>query len=533
MLSALCESIKPERGSLATSAGIKFRRPHQMDQWREGLRSLRAGAVALAMIRLVLRTDAEPKVLSDLNLAHKGTVAVDTAFLNRAPQSEAVQAFFAAARKAFGENPKARFADLAQIRQAAEDQGLTHLGGPMLGVLSPDGLHIWVRTLKPAQVTVRVETPEGERRFGPAVSTAESDLTAIVCVTGLKPGLRYPYRVLVDDMPITMPDHAVLAPACPAPAAAQIKIAFGADFHKSGLWNRPLLDQIRKRGSSAMLLLGDSAVDDRDSDVGLHRADYLLRDLSPAWQELAASVAVYATWDDHDYFNNDKSGIPPGATAADRAAVRSVWQQSWNNPACGFEDQGQGIFFRTRIGPCDLIMLDTRFFRSAERSDDAFLGKDQSRWLVDQLADCTGPFVILTSGTMWSDNISAGKDSWGKWDPAGRERLFDLIEKQRIGGVLLLSGDRHGARVLRIPRPSGFVFYEFELGSLGAHAGPPERGTSPEQQLFGLTGEAAFGEFSFDTAAADPTVTMRVVSDSGQELYQLTLRRSQLMPGVD
>lgn len=66
---------------------------------------------------------------------------------------------------------------------------------------------------------------------------------------------------------------------------------------------------------------------------------------------------------------------PPGATAAERAAVRSVWQQSCNNPACGFEDQGQGVFFRARIG-----------------------------------------------------------------------------------GVILFSGDRHGARVLRIPRPSGFSF---------------------------------------------------------------------------
>jgi len=34
----------------------------------------------------------------------------------------------------------------------------------------------------------------------------------------------------------------------------------------------------------------------------------------PAWQRIAVSVPVYATWDDHDYFNNDKWGLPKGYT---------------------------------------------------------------------------------------------------------------------------------------------------------------------------------------------------------------------------
>jgi len=81
-------------------------------------------------------------------------------------------------------------------------------------------------------------------------------------------------------------------------------------------------------------------------------------------------------------------------------------------------------------------------------------------WLKTQLMDCKGPFIILSSGTRWSDYVSNGKDSWGRFDPAGREKIFQLIEDQQIGGVLLISGDRHGARRFRIPRPSGFESYE-------------------------------------------------------------------------
>jgi hypothetical protein len=73
----------------------------------------------------------------------------------------------------------------------------------------------------------------------------------------------------------------------------------------------------------------------------------------------------------------------------------------------------------------------------------------------------------------------------------------------------------------------------FELGSLGAYKGPGAMGSQPEQQPFGLIELAAFGEFSFDTTVADPTVTMRVVNDDGKELYRLSLARSQLMPSAD
>lgn len=466
----------------------------------------------------------------NLNAAHRGTPEVDEALLELSHPSESVRAFFAGARKEFGAHPRASFAELPAIRAAAERHGIALLGGPMLGALSSEGAKVWVRTVKPAQVSVVVQTSGGERAFGPVASSVESDLTAVLPVTGLGPECRYPYRVLVDGEPVPMPEGAAITTAPASGEPSRMTIAFGADFHKTGLWNRALLDHIRASNPSALLLLGDNAVDDRDDKVGLHRCDYLLRDLSPAWGELTASVPVYATWDDHDYFNNDRSGIPPRFTAADRTAVRQVWTQSWNNPSYGFSERREGIFFHTRIGPCDVIMLDTRFFRSSPREPDCFLGAEQMRWLADELAACTAPFVILTSGTMWSDYVSAGKDSWGVWDPEGRERILSLIEERRIGGVLLLSGDRHGARVMRIPRPSGFVFHEFELGSLGAHPGPAAMGKEPEQQPFGVIKEALFGQFTSDTTVEDPTVTVRIVDEAGGERYRLTLARSEMTP---
>ncbi len=467
---------------------------------------------------------------TELQKAHKGTFEIDTEFLNRAPQSESVKAFLAASHRALEAAPKAALTDVPEIREAAEKNNITHLGGPMLGCLSADGVQVWLRTVKPAQVTILVKLPGEERRFGPVGSTIESDLTVVVPVTGLKPATHYSYSVLIDGKPIIMPaDAAITTAPAPGPVTG-MKIAFGADFHKSGLWHPELMEQIQSRGNIATLLLGDLAADDRENRVGLHRSDYLLRDLSPYWQQLAASVPIYATWDDHDYFNNDLSGIPPKFTAADRRAVRTVWQQSWNNPSSGFDPKKEGIFFRTRIGPCDVIMLDTRSCRTTAGEANSYLGETQMRWLDEQLLACKGPFIILSSGTMWSDYVSNGKDSWGTWDTAAREHIYATIEKNKIGGVLLLSGDRHGCRVMKIPRPSGLTYYEFEMGSLGAHEGPDAFGNRKDLQPFGMVNNFTFGEFTFDTVAADPTVTFRAVEGDGNELYKLSLTRSQLTP---
>ena len=459
-------------------------------------------------------------------------------------KSLAINELYSAIYERLDKSDRATFAEAMQtpdIQERCKQMGVAHLGGPMLGCLEPDGVKIWLRTVKPAKVTVEVELKGKTQTFGPVNSTVESDLTAVVPVTGLTPNMTYPYRVFVDGKPIKIPEHAAIRTP-PADAEDQTRIAFGTCPHRKGLGNTKLAEQIRAFNPHAMLAYGDIAVQDRRGHLGLHRADYVLRDFHPPWNDLACAIPIYASWDDHDYSFNDGFGLKGGLTEEDRRGIRQVFKQNWNNPYYGLGDKGGGIFTHTRVGCCDIIMTDNRYFRKSvsmrefrksgktgKKND--FLGAEQMEWLKKTLLACKGPFIIITCGTMWDDVAAKGKDSWGIWDPEGREEIFQLIEKNKIKGVLFLSGDRHGARIFRIPRPAGHDFYEFEVATLGGRRSitPPKR---PEwkTQLYGRQSIYAYGQFIFDTAGEEPTVTHRLVGEDGKILFELKLTRGQLTP---
>ena len=535
-LATAVQELEPPRTGVVGNEAPLHCLPYKPRRW-----SIRIGKNISAQVRLltwlaqvvvVLAAENEPRAARDpenIPRAKRGRAGYYLAIVERwRGVSEADKRFCAAAFRVLESQPDASYADLAADGEVAtllqKDQRLL-LGGPMLGAVSSEGARVWVRTARPAKVEIAVKTDGTEKTFGPVTTSRETDLAAVVTVTGLKPGGSYPYDVLIDGQRVTPPHEAAITPV--ATDARQARIAFGADYHVGGLGNLKLAEAILQRRPAALLLLGDIAVQDEGRHRGNMRCGYLARDISPAWRKLVANIPVYATWDDHDYLGNDQFGLPRGYSEQDRRHVWEVFRHAWNNPSYGLGEQGGGLFFRTRIGPCDVIMLDTRYFRSRGN----FLGTEQYKWLEDQLLQCNGPFVIISSGTMWSDYVSGGKDSWGVYDPQGRERIFSLIEKHRIGGVLLISGDRHGARGFRIPRPSGFNFYEFEVGCLGRQGGPPISDPAWKNvQLFGVEKVAAFGEFAFDAARDDPTVTFRLIDEDGATRYEVTITRSQLTP---
>ena len=236
-----------------------------------------------------------------------------------------------------------------------------------------------------------------------------------------------------------------------------------------------------------------------------------------------ANVPVYATWDDHDYWGNDTSGtLTNNKKPIDVEGLRKSWKRHWNNPQRDVDREG--IYFETQIGPVHYIALDTRSCRLNEQRGklNCFLGPEQMRWLKDQISNSTARFIIISSGTMWTDHISKGKDSWGTWDIEGREAIFNEIDQKKDAAVMLLSGDRHGARGFTIPRPNGKTIYEFEVGTLGGVPGPSAFANDCDVQLFGLPSRSwAFGEFTFKKRSSGLEAVFRLINEKGEVFKQL------------
>ncbi|MDF7800159.1 alkaline phosphatase D family protein [Pontiellaceae bacterium B1224] len=458
----------------------------------------------------------DPRFVS-LKEAHQGTLEIDLRIMNQfQTQPQDVQDFYTRCRVAFtGRNPD------VELPKICREFKRRTLGGPMLGQLSTDSVAVWVHLPEPEAISVEVVPTAGGK---PAVFKAEkSERVVSVLCDGLSADREYHYAVLNSKKQKLGAGTFTTAPA--KLSADPFKIAFGTCFHKIGLHRPELMSLIKERDNRAMLILGDSALDGRRDRYGEVYSDYLLRNLSPAWQKMSTNVPIYSAWDDHDYWGDDMGGkTTKQGSPINVDWVRAKWNEQWNNPE---RDGGRaGIYFDTQIGPVHAIVLDTRSCRvNDERGKkNSYLGKEQMDWLKKTLKKSTAPFILLTSGTMWGDHISNGKDSWGTWDTDGREEVFQCIDAKEGSQVILLSGDRHGARGYAHPRPNGKKIYELEAATMGGVPGPGAYGKDRNEQLFGYPGGTwAFGEFTFEQKNGKPLATFRLIGVDGREMETITL----------
>ncbi|MEM0965868.1 MAG: alkaline phosphatase D family protein [Verrucomicrobiota bacterium] len=471
----------------------------------------------------------EPTESSVPRDVRKGSLEMDTWIMdNYGLAQNDRRDLYLGAREYLSASRDARLSD-SEVVSMAQDMGISLISGPLLGDLTTEGVSIWMRPSIADDLTILVIGENEDPKYYP-VMVEQLGRPVRTQIDNLKEASSYTYAIVASDSEVVARGSFKTAPR--NDTDSQLRITFGADFHKIGLHNPNLFSQISRRDPLAMFFYGDIAADGRRSNFNMIEADYLLRDTSGPWANFVANTPVYTSWDDWDYFANDRSGLDRHITAEIRQNLREIWNANWNSPV--ERPRREGIFFKTRLGPVEYFMLDTRSCRETGRKGGfrSFLGEEQHEWLKLGLLGSTAPFKVISSGTMWSDYVSDGKDSWGVWDKEGREDIFSFIEEKGIGGVLLVSGDRHGARGFRIPRKNDFGFFEFGVGSLGGIKGPDALVKDCSEQFFGYTGSEiiAFGEFTFDPGRPDPEVTFRLISDHGVILEEVKISLSQITP---
>lgn len=273
-------------------------------------------------------------------------------------------------------------------------------------------------------------------------------------------------------------DAAAVAPL-PDGGAVIERIAFGscADQRQP----QPFWTAIAEARPQVMVMLGDNVYGDVSSaEMAELRAAYTALAAQPGFQRLRAEVPFLAVWDDHDYGVNDGGGDFPY-----RQQSETLFRQFWAPPASGGSAGIGGLYQAYHFGPpgrrVQLILLDTRSFRSALKPTDqrgapgrerylpdadpnkTMLGEAQWQWLEARLREPADLRLIVSSIQVLAD--SHGWERWGNL-PLERDRLFRLIGDTAAAGVVLISGDRHFGALYRRADALPYPLYEMTASSL-------------------------------------------------------------------
>jgi alkaline phosphatase D len=398
--------------------------------------------------------------------------------------------------------------------------------GPMVGAVTDTSARFWVRTDKEAGVEVRVRPAEAGADAAPVVvkgrTTAADDYTAVLEATGLKPETAYTYTVQVVGQKIAKPALTFRTfPKAGAPARFKVVFGGGAGYtppHEH-MWNT-----IAEQTPLALLMLGDNVYIDTPKVRATQRYCYYRRQSRLQWRRLVGVTAVFSIYDDHDFGDND---CIPGPDIEAPPWKREVWEvftQNWVNPSYGGGPEQPGCWYTFSIGDVDVFMLDCRYYRTLKSDPPTMLGPVQKAWLKRELAKSKGTFKVLASSVPWAYGSKPGsKDPWQGYKEE-RKELFDCLAEHKADGVLLISADRHRSDYWKIERPGAYDLYEFESSRLtNIHRHGVMKGS-----IYGYNKTCSFGLLEFDTTAADPTVTYRIITIDGEVDHTFQLKRSQL-----
>ncbi len=411
------------------------------------------------------------------------------------------------------------------------------LSGPMLGAVEPDRMRLWVELTRPATLQLELS-----REGGPWEAAESADgswdlevgrLRGQALFVGLQPATAYRYRLRAEgDL---LPQQGEQAFRTPPPEGEweNLTIGFGSC---AGDWGpdptQPIFRTIAGFAPTLFLWLGDNVYFDRYAveweDPARMEERWRVQRAMPSLQELLADSSNLSIWDDHDYGPDNSD-----ATYPLRFESLRLFTSYWANPGAGGPGE-DGIWYSFRRGQVEFFMLDTRFDRSpdAAPTDDRkqMLSPAQWDWLERGLRASDAVFKVVVSGNQVLADYHRF-ETWGMY-PRDRQRLYALIREEGIGGVVLLSGDRHLGEVLRRQEGLPYPLYEFTASPLAAGIGEatpdhraPERlpGTQVRVEHFGL--------LSFRQGAEGPELAFRPHDVAGRPIGRPVLvRAAELQP---
>ncbi|TMP67513.1 metallophosphatase [Pseudoalteromonas sp. S1609] len=327
--------------------------------------------------------------------------------------------------------------------------------------------------------------------------------------------------------------------------AAPSKILFGSCGHQDK--DIPIFNAINKEQSDLFIFLGDNIYGDTN-DMAVLKNKYQRLGAKPGFKALRAKTPIIAMWDDHDYGQNDAGKEYPHKEAS-RQIMLDFWQEPANSKR---RTRADGIYTSYMYGEGEqtvqVIMPDLRFNRDTlnsvseleyytkrklnnqgpysptEVKGASMLGEAQWQWLEAELKKPAAIKLIASSLQLLPD--FTGWESWANF-PEDRNRLFALIKKHQVNGVIIISGDTHWGEISRYQHNLDYPLIEMTSSGLTEKW----KDVSPNQHRVGdYTHNVNYGDLSIDWQQVDPAISLKLKGIEGQVIMQSDFSLSSISP---
>lgn len=421
--------------------------------------------------------------------------------------------------------------------------------GPMLGYAELNEASVWIQTKYPCRVQLRywkAGHPRSSRLSDLVETNAGGDHIARFRLTGLQFGTEYDYELYLGGERVEIPHAGKLKTQPRVPDLGELpaggvdlpafRVAAGScayvddplyDANAPHAGGFEIFDSIAKARPDVMLWLGDN-VYFREADwlsEESMRARYRRDRAIPPIDRLLGSTRNYACWDDHDFGPNNSDGTFDG-----RQVAAKVFHDYWMNSP--YSRQGAGVHYRARWGDVEFFFVDQRTFRSPnamqETPEKVMLGADQFRWLIESLRSSEAIFKIVVAGGQMMNPI-APYEGWADF-PYEQKRFIEALRKERIEGVMFLSGDRHHTELIRRDEEGLYPLYDLTSSPLTSKSHEVIAELNNSARVPGtLVTQRNFATLVFEGRSNERTVTLTTYDVTGRPLWQRRIPAAELM----
>ena len=323
------------------------------------------------------------------------------------------------------------------------------------------------------------------------------------------------------------------------------KILFGSCSHQDKAM--PILKSINNEAADLFIFLGDNIYGDTKNMQDM--ADkYQRLGNNPDIKALRSATPTIAIWDDHDFGENDA-----GAEYPQKEQSRKLMLDFWQEPQDSARyTQKNGIYTAYMYGEehnkVHVILPDLRWNRDelsnvgrvnyqtkrkpknmgpyspSSLKNASMIGETQWQWLEKELQKPSKIKVIASSLQLLPE--FTGWESWANF-PHDRERLFTLIKKYQVNGVIIISGDTHWGEMSKVSDKLDYPLWEVTSSGLTEEW----KEVSPNKHRVGnFINKVNYGELLIDWQQVDPQITLNLKDVDGKVFSQQKMPLSSISP---